>query len=404
MIYTVIAKPTKSCNADCGYCSSPPDSESGWTVDVFKVIWDRIKSQLSDNAVWIWHGGEPMLQGPDFYVECFKIAKIDKPNILFSLQSNLLLYKSSRWKKVFNEVFDGRISSSFDPDEMHRTIKGSTERYTKQFYKKIDEVMSDGFKPLVIGTYSEETAHLGVYMYEKSKSLGDKGFSLRFNYRYPAGRASGEGALISPETYGKMLLDVYNRWMVELPNFLITPLDQMLKQAVTSRDLGGQCPWTHNCGGKFIGILPNGDVYNCGEFSDLDDTQYRYGNLIEGWVSGPISQDTVQFIERPSIEEVGKKLMATEAARLMRRRVKDLPGDCRTCRHFHACQGGCMRDAELFDRGLGGKFFYCASWKMVFDRIKESIQSKEADKLLIKMGFSPEESRLHISTRMKDLV
>lgn len=29
---TVIAKPTKDCNADCEYCSSPPDLTGHWTL------------------------------------------------------------------------------------------------------------------------------------------------------------------------------------------------------------------------------------------------------------------------------------------------------------------------------------------------------------------------------------
>ena len=51
-----------------------------------------------------------------------------------------------------------------------------------------------------------------------------------------------------------------------------------------------------------------------------------------------------------------------------------------------------MRDAELYGRGLGGKFYYCESWKAVFDRIKESIKSGEAKNVIEKMGFSYNET------------
>ena len=75
--------------------------------------------------------------------------------------------------------------------------------------------------------------------------------------------------------------------------------------------------------------------------------------------------------------------------RLMRRRRTHLPFDCTQCRHFNECEGGCMRDAVLYHHGLGGKFHYCESWMMVFDRIKNSIQTGEADQVIAKYGIDP---------------
>ena len=43
----VIAKPTKSCNADCSYCSAPPDGAGQWSLEDFKTIVDRLQGNLS---------------------------------------------------------------------------------------------------------------------------------------------------------------------------------------------------------------------------------------------------------------------------------------------------------------------------------------------------------------------
>jgi hypothetical protein len=48
-----------------------------------------------------------------------------------------------------------------------------------------------------------------------------------------------------------------------------------------------------------------------------------------------------------------------------------------------------MRDSVLYGKGLGGKFHYCASWMMVFDRIKRSVASGEADAAIEKYGQDP---------------
>lgn len=371
-VSTVIIKPTKMCNAECTYCAAPPEVNGGekWSIDDFKRIFDNIHPYLTEKAVLIWHGGEPMLMGPDFYWKAWEYARSVKPEIVFSMQTNILGYDSRRWKDVFTDVMQTRISTSFDPDEQFRVYKGSTSLYTRIFYDRLEKMIEDNIIPKVIGTYSEETAHLSEMMYDKAASYGDKAFNLRFNYRYPAGRDSGKGELITPDTYGKMITKLYNRWIQELPSFTITPLDEMLKKTIGLE--AKRCPWTRECGGHFFGIEPNGDVYNCSEFADLDDPEYCFGN---------------------AFSMTGDELLKSRAATLIRRRRVNVPSDCLTCRHFEECEGGCMRDSVLYGRGLGGKFYYCWSWKMTFDRIKESIRTGEADGAIVKYGYDPENVR-----------
>ncbi len=376
MIYTVIAKPTKACNADCSYCCAPPDDINAWSFEDFKLYFDKLAPHLSEQANIIWHGGEPMLMGPDFYRQCWAYAKSIKPEIKFSIQTNILLYKTSLWKDVFWEIMGGRISTSFDPDEENRTIKGSKEKYSKTFYRKIEEVINDGFSPMVIGTYNQVSWLMAEHMYDFSKSFGDKAFPLRFNYRYPAGRNEGLGEMITPETYGNLLIGLYDRWITELPDFTVTPLDQMLLKVAGSE--GQRCPWTANCGGHFLGLEPSGDVYNCSEFADLGD-DYVFGNLREKTVPELLSS-------KPAVE--------------IRRRPVILPMDCKACRHFEECEGGCARDAVLYGKGIGGKFHYCDSWKMTFDRIKESVLSGEADGALEKFGLNVDDVKRQVKARM----
>ena len=370
-ISTVIIKPTKFCNAGCTYCSAPPDVNGAekWDLDRFKLYFDKIRDRLTPAATLIWHGGEPMLMGPEFYQQAYAYARSVHPHVVFAMQTNLLLY-SPRWKDTFRDVFHGAISTSFDPDERHREYKGSTELYSRLFKQRLNMAIDDGFIPLIIGTYSEETIDKAYDMYDWVLGMGERAPSLRFNYRYPAGRDADMGASLTPETYGKTLLALYERWMKDLPAFQITPLDQMFKKTIGLDS--SRCPWAKNCGGHFLEIEPNGDVYNCSEFADLGDQQYSFGNLDEHDLA---------------------HLMASPAATAIRRRRFDLPKDCLTCPHFQQCEGGCARDSVLFGRGMGGKFYYCQSWMMVFERIKESIRTGEADGLIRKYRLDPEKIR-----------
>ena len=378
-VSVVIVKPTKSCNAGCTYCSAPPEvNGSGkWTLDLWKQYFDKIQPGLMERGVVIWHGGEPMLMGPDFFRAAHEYAWSKMPNLRFSMQTNLLLYSKQRWKELFEVDMRGSVSTSFDPDQRHREYKGSTELYTRLFMSRLEMAVDDGFRPVVIGTYTEDTIHTAFEMYDWSLARGDRGVSLRFNYRYPAGRVAEEGETLTPETYGKTLIALYDRWIVDMPSFGIVPLDQMFMKTIGMES--SRCPWMNDCAGRFLEIEPNGDVYNCSEFADLDDPEFRFGNLDEHDLA---------------------HLMSSPAAVMLRRRRYDLPADCKVCPHFRECEGGCMRDSVLYGRGLGGKFYYCRSWKMVFNRIKESIASGEADLLIRKKGFDPDEVRRRLGHKL----
>ncbi len=387
-LYVVIAKPTRVCNAHCTYCSSPPLEEMGegwepeWDFNTFKDYFDKVYPHMINGAYWIWHGGEPMLMGPDFYEKCYDYAlehmKKSGRYINFSMQSNMLGY-NDKWKKVFHHIFNGSLSTSFDPDEKNRTIKGSAENYSRIFKRSLDKMIDDGFMPMVIGTYQEDNAHMMHDIYNWSLSRGDKSFPIRFNYCVPTGRQGDTGELISPITYGKTLVEVYNRWIKDAPNFTITPLDQMFKKVI-GIDGEGHCPWTRRCGGRFIAIEPNGDVYNCTDFADLDK-KYCFGNL---------NNDTIENI------------LKSQPAVQIRRRVNQVPQSCLTCEHFDDCEGGCARDSVLYNRGMYGKFYYCHSWKIVFSRIKESILNNEADELIKKFGQDPKKVKSFVKANIEN--
>lgn len=377
-ISTVIMKPTKGCNADCTYCCAPPDGAPKWSIDDFRKIFDALEHRLSPNAILIWHGGEPMILGAEFYREAYAYAKSILPGIRFSMQSNMLSY-NERWNGVFRDILKGSVSTSWDPDELCRTIKGSAELYSRVYHVRMKKILDDGWRPKIISTFSEDTAYLVHDVYDRALRSAQDGrvYDIRFNYRYPAGRAAQEGPAILPETYGRALVEVYDRWIKDTPDFLVTPLDQMFLK-VTGAEMG-RCPWAKGCTGHIIGLEPNFDVYNCGEFADLEDPDFCFGNLLK--------------------DGIDACLTSSAARKLAMRRIKH-PESCKSCLHYVECEGGCMRDAVLFDRGLYGKFFYCESWQEIFSRIKESILTGEADAALAKFGHDPEQTRQAVRRRV----
>ena len=362
----VIIKPTKSCNADCSYCCAPSDGAPKWTDEDFRRAFDMLEQRLHPAATFLWHGGEPMLLGPRFYRKAYDYARNRLSGVRFSMQSNMLSY-SDRWKAVFREVFKGGISTSWDPDGQCRSIKGSPELYSRVFQAKMESLLNDGWHPNVIATFTDSTIHLARDTYGKALESSKNGrpYDIRLNYRYPAGRALNAGPAIRPDTYGRYLTEIYDRWIVDCPDFLVTPLDQMLMKVAGAET--GRCPWSKSCTGRIIEIEPNFDVYNCGEFADVGNAEFRFGNLLK--------------------DGIGACLSSRAANGLAQRRYRH-PKECMQCIHFDECEGGCMRDSVLFGGGLYGKFHYCESWKEIFSRIKESILTGEADRTLERLGLN----------------
>lgn len=356
-VSSVILKPTKACNAACTYCAAPAEASGAarWTLDQFKRYFDELLPYLADGCNFIWHGGEPMLMGPEFYRAAHAYVGAALPGARFSMQTNLLGYDSERWGGVLRDVFKGAVSTSYDPDERDRVFKGSPELYARMFRKKLETAVADGFRPLVIGTFSEETVGLAHRLYDMAAGFGAAAPSIRLNYRYPLGRAVESGPMISPRAYGEMLLEIWDRWIREVPPFDVTPLDQMLGKVLGTES--GRCPWTSRCGGRMLGIEPDGSVWNCVDFADLGDPAWCFGN---------IGTDSMA------------QMLASPAAVACRRRRVAMPQECRACPHFAECEGGCMRDALLYGGRIDGKFYYCESWTMCFARIKQSVASGEA--------------------------
>ncbi|NCB49608.1 MAG: radical SAM protein [Alphaproteobacteria bacterium] len=356
MIDVVIAKPTKTCNANCSYCGAALSAKGKWSFDQFKFYFDKLYPHLSPNATWIWHGGEPLMMGVQFYEKTYAYMMKKLPKLRISFQSNLLLYDKT-WKDLLMQITGGALATSFDPDMKGRLYRGSAEAYTALFLEKMSLMHQDGFRLSIIGTYDDEMYQQGLHlkMMDFAISLGQHAPSLRFNYRYPAGRAKDEGVMMSPENYANLLIETFDKWAESSTSFQIFPQIQML-QLLAHPDIRSiQCPWTRSCFGHFMGIEADGSVFNCCTFSDTNEDKYRFGNL---------NTDSVE------------QLFNSEQARALKRARIHIDPKCRSCEFFPICHGGCARDAILYGKDLYESTFYCESWKKVFTHLKKALENE----------------------------
>ena len=121
-----------SCNMACGYCyngsartSCVQDPKTISMDTLYRIFDEAYPLMKTDNLVVIWHGGEPLLAGKDFYREAIKVQKIAAKNryhVINCLQTNGTLI-DEEWIDLFSQLKIGPSVSIDGPSELHDSIR-----------------------------------------------------------------------------------------------------------------------------------------------------------------------------------------------------------------------------------------------------------------------------------------
>ena len=136
----LIMKVTSKCNLACSYCQYTADlTTTNNNLIMSREILQRSISQLmalpSKNVTLIWHGGEPLLVGIDFYEEVICLLqhqKKESQKIINNIQTNATLL-NEEWINFFQKN-NFNISISLDgPSKIHkmqRLYPSGTDSFT----------------------------------------------------------------------------------------------------------------------------------------------------------------------------------------------------------------------------------------------------------------------------------
>ena len=375
----VVLKPTLRCQASCWYCCSPPESKEspGWDDARLERIVGFVAARARpDVPLQVqWHGGEPTLCGVAFFRRAADLfAEVLGPNgFQFHMQTNLLNYGSA-WRDLYREQFASSVATSYEPGG-ERSVAGSPDRFAHLFEKKLEAALDDGLSLMVTATLTAAALEavpdrLYAMAMARYRAAGD-GFAIRFNPLAPYGRAATADQTDVPDSraYGDRMVRLAERW---LEDGGLVPLEPVGKLAGQKLGQGRLCPATATCGGRYVAVLPDGSVWNCPEFANIGPMapEFCYGNALGDLApAGARGTVAVRRGGTPAAPPGGTPVepLRSGAARVVASRPLQLPPDCRVCPHLAACGGGCMADALLYRKGLGGKFSLCAGWMRIFE-------------------------------------
>lgn len=353
---------TKKCNASCSYCSSFTEDDSIISLDDLRKCVDfasrKILSLSEENFYKFvsvqYLGGELLIvKNIQEYVDSVReILGHYFDEVRDGVQSNLIGSK----KRIINlyRIFHDRIGTSVDNFGTDRSVDGSHEKYKEMLNQSIKILNERNVNPGRIFVIDKK----GLDFVIDEVALSQK-------FRYPLTLRpvfSGGSPVLLPdeEKLAKVMKDAYNLWIREC-KAPVEPFMHLTKSRLVTGygikenlDFGGTCPFQYDCQKKSIDIEPNGDLYVCQDMAD--SKQYRLGNGI-------------------------KEEWNDEVWRLVGKRYDLLPIECKSCKYFEACRGGCMSEAS----GLNKINPHCLSWKSVFSAVDDKVKEYGLDAIFEKI-------------------
>jgi uncharacterized protein len=383
--FHLLAKPTGAvCNLDCSYCfflskeMLYPGSRFRMADELLETyVRQLIEAHARVPVVQVaWQGGEPTLMGVEFFRRSVEL--VDRhlrpgQRAEYTIQTNGTKL-NEEWAALFRE-HQFLVGISIDgPRDVHDTY-----RVTKGGHGSFDQVMRglghlrDGgveYNVLTTVHAANERRGLEVYRFlrddcgamfmqfipviERVAESSEDGTVPWSSWRdRPLYQQEGDvvtGRSVSPEGYGRFLVDVFEEWVRrDVARVYVQMFDTTLANWVGEPP--SMCVHHETCG-LALALEHTGDVYSCDHFVE---PRYLLGNITK----------------RHLID-----LVASEQQRQFGLDKRDtLPRYCRECDVRFACHGGCPKDRfTSTPDGEPGLNYLCPSYQLFFRHVNQPMR------------------------------
>ena len=367
----LLAKPAGSrCNLACKYCyylekSLLFEKHSPQVMDdalLEKFIHDYIGAQTTQEVLFTWHGGEPLMRPLQFYKKAVVLQRkyAAGRRIDNCLQTNGTLL-TEEWCRFFKEqgwLVGVSVDGTQEMHDAYRKAKGGGPSHHKVM-QGIRLLQKHGVEWNALAVVNDLNAEHPKEFYRFFKEIGCR--FIQFTpiverllphadgRQLAAVEEEGTGGMmpfsVSPEQWGDFLIGIFDEWVKEdVGEYFVQLFDATLANWMGVQP--GICTLARTCG--HAGAIEwNGDVFACDHFVF---PQYRLGNLRE--------KSLVEMMYSPQQREFGR---AKQTA---------LPRQCRECRWLFACNGECPKNrfARTAD-GEKGLNFLCSGYRRFFEHV-----------------------------------
>jgi len=189
----IILQPTTFCNLNCRYCWLPEKHlDKRMSHETFRLILKRIVNaadRLVDKPTLLWHGGEPLAMGVDYYRQCLedlnRVCQEHGISLQPSIQTNATLINEA-WIDLF-KTYNVKLGISVDgPAWLHD--QGRTRRNGKGSHAAVERgielLKNAGIEFSIIAVVSNVSLDHADELYDYFRDLNIKvgvGFNIEEN-------------------------------------------------------------------------------------------------------------------------------------------------------------------------------------------------------------------------------
>ena len=383
--FNIMLKPAGSlCNLGCAYCYYLDKSalyggkEPRMSLEVLeKVVKAYIEANDVPEVQFVWHGGEPLVMGLDFFRKAvdFQRRYARDKRIFNSLQTNGTLL-TPEWARFFREN-NFLVGLSIDgPRGIHdryRLDQGGQPSFDRVM-RGLHMLQDAGSEFNTLTTVSRAGEGCGREVYQFLKDTGSHymQFLPVVEYVRLQGRKGrpvivepkADGATpafwsVSPLSFGQFMCDVFDQWVrSDVGEYYVQLFDSTLAAWCGQKE--GVCVFGKTCQGNAV-IEHNGDLYACDHFVY---PRYRLGNVLQT----PLRE----LMSSPAVADFAYRKWTT------------LPRRCQQCPYLPACNGECPqhRDPKT------GVNVLCEGYRAFFEHVAPAMDKMRA---LLLQGRAPAE-------------
>jgi uncharacterized protein len=347
--FHVMLIPTLGCPSKCSYCWSSEEGSPVMSIETIRDVAAWLKNFREDRVTFTFHGGEPLLAGPEFYRQALPLLsqELHHLNPEFAMQTNL-------WRmppeiaQILAE-YHVPVGSSIDgPEDITDSQRGSG--YFEKTMRGYEIAKKHGLNVRFICTFTNRSVK---YRQEIFDFFRKNGFVLKLHPALPSLRSENpkEWAL-EPDEYGELLVYLLDKSLENIGTMEVMNINDLCRCVFTRR--GSVCTFV-NCMGNTFAVGPDGGIYPC----------YRFVGMPE-WEMGNVR-------DRPTMEQ----LMQSEPGRRMTAFSDYVDKACKDCSHIRYCRGGCPYNAIAPSGGaLEGVDPHCVAYKRIFNELNERLNKE----------------------------
>lgn len=379
-----MAKPVSSiCNLNCKYCyyleknnlyrDGNPRRVFTMSDDLLeRYIKQYLESQTMPQALFTWHGGEPLMRPLSFYKKVLSLQQKYGRRMMIdnSIQTNGTLL-TDEWCEFFKQN-NWLVGVSIDgPQEFHdeyrRTRQGGPS--FKKVMQGINLLNKHGVEWNAMAVVNDYNADYPADFYNFFKEIGCHYIQFTPIVERIRNHADGrhlasaldkdEAKLadfsVSPEQWGEFLCGVFDEWVKQdVGNYFVQIFDATLANWTGHEP--GLCSMASTCGHAAV-MEYNGDIYSCDHFVF---PEYKLGNINERTIVEMIASD--------------------RQIRFGLDKRDNLPGQCRRCRFTNICNGECPKNrfATTSD-GEPGLNYLCKGYHKFFSHVAPYMDFMKAE-------------------------